>query len=186
MLLLDVEGDEDSLPTLLGTVGSACEGEGLLEMDVATDGVARERLWAARRALSPALKTIAPGKINEDVVVPVSQMPALVAGVQALSARFALPIVTFGHAGNGNLHVNILYHPDDAGQNTRAQAALPEVFALVLALGGTLSGEHGIGLAKRDFMPAAFNPATLALMRAIKHAFDPAGILNPGKLLPPG
>ena len=185
MLLLDVEGDTDSLPGLLAALGSACEGDGLLDMDVATDGVARERLWAARRALSPALKTIAPGKINEDVVVPVSCIPQLVAGVQALSARFDLPIVTFGHAGNGNLHVNILYQPEDAGQNQRAHAALPEVFALVLALGGTLSGEHGIGLAKRDFMAQAFNPATLQLMRAIKQAFDPAGILNPGKVLPP-
>ena len=185
MLLLDVEGDDDSLPGLLAALGDACQGEGLIDIDVATDGVARDRLWAARRALSPALKTIAAGKINEDVVVPVSRIPELVAGVQALSARFALPIVTFGHAGNGNLHVNILYHPDDAGENTRAHAALPEVFALVLQLGGTLSGEHGIGLAKRDFMAAAFNPATLALMRAIKQAFDPAGILNPGKVLPP-
>lgn len=185
MLLLDVEGDPDNLTDLLAALGQACEGDGLLDIDVATDGIARERLWAARRALSPALKTIAPGKINEDVVVPVSRIPALVAGVQALSARFDLPIVTFGHAGNGNLHVNILYHPDDAGQNQRAHAALPEVFALVLALGGTLSGEHGIGLAKRDFMADAFNPATLAMMRAIKQAFDPASILNPGKVLPP-
>lgn len=185
MLLLDVEGDSDSLPGLLAALGNACEGEGLRDMDVATDGIARERLWAARRALSPALRTIAPGKINEDVVVPVSRIPELVAGMQALSARFDLPIVTFGHAGNGNLHVNILYHPDDAGENQRAHAALPEVFALVLALGGTLSGEHGIGLAKRDFMADAFNPATLSLMRAIKQAFDPAGILNPGKVLPP-
>ena len=185
MLLLDVDGSDQALPDLLQALAAACEGPGLLDMDVATDGSARDRLWAARRALSPALKTIAPGKINEDVVVPVSQIPALVAGVQALSAHYHLPIVTFGHAGNGNLHVNILYHPQDPDQNTRAHAALPEVFALVLALGGTLSGEHGIGLAKRDFMASAFNPATLAMMRSIKAAFDPAGILNPGKVLPP-
>ena len=186
MLLVEAEGDHDTLPNVLAALGAAAEGDGLLSLDVATDGIARDRLWAARRALSPALRTIATGKINEDVVVPVSRIPDLVAGVQALARDYTLTIVTFGHAGNGNLHVNILYHPDDAGQTARAQAALPEVFALVLALGGTLSGEHGIGLAKRDFMPAAFNPATLALMRAIKQAFDPAGILNPGKLLPPG
>lgn len=186
MLLIDADGDDDTLPNVLHALAQAAEGDGLLALDVAMDGSAREQLWAARRALSPALKSIAPGKINEDVVVPVSRISELVAGVQALSARFALPIVTFGHAGNGNLHVNILYHPDDAGENARAQAALPEVFALTLALGGTLSGEHGIGLAKRDFMAQAFTPATLATMRAIKRALDPDGILNPGKVLPPG
>ncbi len=185
MLLIDADGDDDTLPNVLHALAQAAEGDGLLALDVAMDGSAREQLWAARRALSPALKSIAPGKINEDVVVPVSRIPELVAGVQALSARFDLPIVTFGHAGNGNLHVNILYHPDDAGENARAHAALPEVFALTLALGGTLSGEHGIGLAKRDFMAQAFTPATLAAMRAIKQALDPDGILNPGKVLPP-
>ena len=105
-------------------------------------------------------------------------------GVQQLSAQAQLPIVTFGHAGNGNLHVNILYHPDDADENARAHAALPKVFALALQLGGTLSGEHGIGLAKRGFMADAFDPATLSAMRAIKAALDPDGILNPGKVLP--
>ncbi|SBV36851.1 Glycolate oxidase, subunit GlcD [uncultured Stenotrophomonas sp.] len=185
MLLIDADGDEDTLPNVLHALAQAAEGDGLLALDVAMDGSAREKLWAARRALSPALKSIAPGKINEDVVVPVSRIPELVAGVQALSAKFELPIVAFGHAGNGNLHVNILYHPDDAGENARAHAALPEVFALALALGGTLSGEHGIGLAKRDFMAQAFSPATLAAMRAIKQALDPDGILNPGKVLPP-
>ncbi|WP_243351131.1 FAD-binding oxidoreductase [Stenotrophomonas acidaminiphila] len=184
MLLIDADGDDDTLPNILHALAQAAEGEGLLALDVAMDGSAREQLWAARRALSPALRRIAPGKINEDVVVPVSRIPELVAGVQALSARFELPIVTFGHAGNGNLHVNILYHPDDAGQNARAHAALPEVFALALALGGTLSGEHGIGLAKRAFMAQAFTPATLAAMRAIKRALDPDDILNPGKVLP--
>ena len=185
MLLIDAEGDEDSLPNVLHALAQATEGDGLLALDVAMDGSARDKLWAARRALSPALKRIAPGKINEDVVVPVSRIPELVAGVQALSAKFDLPIVSFGHAGNGNLHVNILYHPDDAGENARAHAALPEVFALTLALGGTLSGEHGIGLAKRDFMAQAFSASTLATMWSIKHALDPDGILNPGKVLPP-
>lgn len=184
MLLIEADGCHDALPDLLAALGAAAEGEGLLDMDVATDGATRDRLWAARRALSPALRSIAPGKINEDVVVPVSQIPALVTGVEALADEFALPIVCFGHAGNGNLHVNILYHPDDSDESARAQAALPKVFALALELGGALSGEHGIGLTKRDFMAAAFDDATLAAMHAIKQAFDPDGILNPGKLLP--
>ena len=185
MLLIEADGDHDTLPYLLQALASAAEGDGMLALDVAMEGSAREKLWAARKALSPALRSIAPGKINEDVVVPVSRIPDLVAGVQALAARYALTIVTFGHAGNGNLHVNILYHPDDTDENARAHAALPEIFALTLALGGTLSGEHGIGLAKRDFMAEAFTPATLATMRAIKQTLDPDGILNPGKVLPP-
>ncbi len=184
MLLVEVDGDEDTVPLALNALGAAAEGEGLLSLDVALDGLARDRLWAARRALSPALRTIAPGKINEDVVVPVSRIPELVAGVEALSQESGLPIVVFGHAGNGNLHVNILYHPDDAPESTRAWALLPRLFDLVLALGGTLSGEHGIGVAKRDYMARAFDRPTLAAMRAIKAALDPDGILNPGKVLP--
>ena len=185
MLLIEADGDHDTLPYLLQALANAAEGEGMIALDVAMEGAAREKLWAARKALSPALRSIAPGKINEDVVVPVSRIPELVSGVQALAAEFDLTIVTFGHAGNGNLHVNILYHPDDADENARAQAALPRIFALTLALEGTLSGEHGIGLAKRDFMAQAFTPETLAAMRAIKGALDPDGILNPGKVLPP-
>lgn len=185
MLLVEADGDHDTLPYLLQALATAAEGDGLLALDVAMEGSAREQLWAARKALSPALRSIAPGKINEDVVVPVSRIPALVVGVQALARAYDLVIVTFGHAGNGNLHVNILYHPDDADENARAHAALPKIFDLAVSLGGTLSGEHGVGLAKRDFMAQAFSPATLAAMRAIKHALDPDGILNPGKVLPP-
>ena len=141
-------------------------------------------MWAARKALSPALRSLAPGKINEDVVVPVSRIPELVAGVQALSREHALPIVCFGHAGNGNLHVNLMYDPADPMQSTHAHAAMAQVFALTLSLGGTLSGEHGIGLAKREFMTRAIDAPTLDVMRQLKTVFDPDGILNPGKLLP--
>jgi D-lactate dehydrogenase len=184
MLLVEADGSFDALPDILAALGAAADGDGLLDMDVAQDGMARDRLWAARRALSPALRSIAPGKINEDVVVPVSRIPDLVTGVEALADECALTIVCFGHAGNGNLHVNILYHPDDADETARARMALPRIFDLALALGGALSGEHGIGLSKRGFMARAFDPATLEAMRAVKRALDPDGILNPGKLLP--
>jgi D-lactate dehydrogenase len=184
MLLVEADGSADTLPDALAALGAAADGDGLLDIDVAQDGAARDRLWAARRALSPALRTLAPGKINEDVVVPVSRIPELVAGVERLSTDCALPIVVFGHAGNGNLHVNLMYHPEDATETARAQAALPRVFELALSLGGALSGEHGIGMSKRAFMGRAYDPATLALMGDIKRAFDPDGILNPGKLLP--
>ena len=184
LLMIEADGDAQTLPHDMEALMRAAAGDGLVSLDDAADDAARERLWAARKALSPSLRTLAPGKINEDVVVPVSRIPQLVDGVRALSREFDLPIVCFGHAGNGNLHVNLLYHPDDAAQTTRAHAAMARVFALTLSLGGTLSGEHGIGLAKRDFMPQAIDAPTLAMMRAVKAAFDPDGILNPGKLLP--
>lgn len=184
LLMIEADGDEETLPHAVEALMRTAEGEGLVSLDDAADEAATENLWAARKALSPALRTLAPGKINEDVVVPVSRLPLLVEGVRALSREFDLPIVCFGHAGNGNLHVNILFDPADPSQDARAQAVLPRVFTLALSLGGTLSGEHGIGLAKREFMPQAVDAATLALMQRIKAAFDPAGILNPGKLLP--
>lgn len=162
------------------------DGEpGGLGVTIATDDAERERLWLARKALSPALRTLAPGKINEDVVVPVSRIPELVAKIGKIADDKRLTIVCFGHAGNGNLHVNVLYDPADADQSVRAQAAIYHVFSTVIALEGQLSGEHGIGLGKRDFMAMAIDAPTLAAMRAIKHAFDPDGLLNPGKVLPP-
>ena len=185
LLMIEADGDEATLAHAVNVLAAAAAGEGLLLIDDADDEAGRARLWAARKALSPALRTLAPGKINEDVVVPVSRIPALVDGVRGIARDVQLPIVTFGHAGNGNLHVNILYDPADADATARAHAALSRVFALTLSLGGTLSGEHGIGLAKRDFMADAIDASTLALMRQVKSVFDPDGILNPGKLLPP-
>ncbi|HET8818647.1 MAG TPA: FAD-linked oxidase C-terminal domain-containing protein [Xanthomonadaceae bacterium] len=185
LLMVEADGEEATLPHAVEALAAAAAGEGLVLLDEAGDDAARGRLWAARKALSPALRTLAPGKINEDVVVPVSRIPALVDGVRGIAREAKLPIVTFGHAGNGNLHVNILYDPADASASRRADTALSQVFALTLSLGGTLSGEHGIGLAKRGFMSEAITPPTLALMRQLKAVLDPDGILNPGKLLPP-
>ncbi len=184
LLMIEADGDAESLPHSLAALERAATGDGLLALERAQDKVASTTLWEARMALSPALRSIAPGKINEDVVVPVSRLPELVRGIEDLAREFALPIVAFGHAGNGNMHANILFDPDDAGENERAHAALPRLFALTLSLGGTLSGEHGIGIAKRAYMTDAFDGPTLAAMRAIKQAFDPDGLLNPGKVLP--
>ena len=185
LLMIEADGDAAVLATALEALKAAAQGDGCLAVEAASDEGASEKLWAARKALSPSLRTIAPGKINEDVVVPVSRIPQLVDGVLAIAARHSLAIVCFGHAGNGNLHVNILYDPADSDAGRRADSALADVFEATLALGGQLSGEHGIGLAKRDFMALALDPATLEAMRAIKRIFDPDGILNPGKLLPP-
>jgi D-lactate dehydrogenase len=182
LLLIDVDARTAALED---ACTDAARGAGLLELRVARDEHEATTLWAARKALSPALRSIAPTKINEDVVVPVSHLPELIAGVEDLSRAHRIAIVSFGHAGNGNIHVNLLFDPADATQASAAPICLEAVFDLVLRLDGTLSGEHGIGLAKRDWMPRALDPTTLALMRAIKAQFDPFGLLNPGKLLPP-
>jgi len=184
LLLLEADGSASALADTVAALASAANGTGCLQVRHSTDAGESAQLWAARKALSPILRCLAPKKINEDVVVPVTRLPELVRGLQALSARHDILIVTFGHAGNGNLHVNLLFDPTLGNASERAQICLSEVFDLVIRLDGTLSGEHGIGIDKRDFLPRAIPAATLALMRAIKAQFDPYGILNPGKVLP--
>ena len=142
------------------------------------------KLWTARRSLSSAVKKIAPLKINEDVVVPISALVEFVDFLDGLGEQHQLPVVSFGHAGNGNLHVNLMVHPDDAAEMARAEDCLDQIMQKVIALGGTLSGEHGIGTEKRRFVSQEIDAPTLALMRGIKRQFDLHGILNPGKLFP--
>ncbi len=185
LLMIEADGEAAVLDAAIAALTAAARGEGCIEVTAAADEAERDQLWAARKALSPALRTLAPGKINEDVVVPVSRIPELVAAVRAIAAAQSLTIVCFGHAGNGNLHVNILYDPADAAQSARAEAALESVFDTVIALDGQVSGEHGIGLVKRELLARALSPQAMALMRAIRQQFDPDGILNPGKVLPP-
>jgi D-lactate dehydrogenase len=169
----------------VAAISAAVRGKGLLSLAAAKNKDEAAALWATRKALSPALRNIAPNKLNEDVVVPVSRIPELIDGLEKLSREFGIPIVNFGHAGNGNIHVNLLYDTQDPTQDRNARPCLSRVFDLVLALGGTLSGEHGIGVEKRDYINRAIDPVTLGLMRSIKRQFDPKGILNPGKLFPP-
>lgn len=184
MLMIEVDGPVTCLESAITTIRQAAEVDGLLEWREAREAHEVESLWATRKALSPALRKVAPKKINEDVVVPVSRIPALIEGLERLSAAHRIPIINFGHAGNGNIHVNLLLDPDAPGELARAHACLDEVFALVLALGGTLSGEHGVGLEKRDFIERELGTQAIELMRNIKKVFDPAGILNADKTLP--
>ncbi len=184
LLLIEVDGPADALGPAASAVAAAARVDGCRAVDIATDAADAARLWAARKALSPRLRQLAPKKINEDVVVPVSRVPALIERLTAIARASGIPIVNFGHAGNGNLHVNLLYRPEDPAQAEAAPLALSEVFDAVIALGGTLSGEHGIGAVKREFLSRAIDVPTLALMKEIKRAFDPDGVMNPGKLLP--
>lgn len=184
LLLIEADGDAVTLPAAVAAIEQAARGEGLVELRTARDATEAEMLWACRKALSPSLRQLAPKKVNEDVAVPVSRLPELIDGVANLSREHGLRIVCFGHAGNGNIHVNILANPDDPAQMARIEACLHSVFRLVLALEGTLSGEHGVGIDKRDYVGWEIAADTLALMRAVKAQFDPKGILNPGKALP--
>ncbi len=185
MLMIEVDGPAACIDHAAEAVGAAARGEGLLELSLARGEAEVRALWATRKALSPALRKVAPKKINEDVVVPVSRIADLVNGLDRLASQYGVTIVNFGHAGNGNIHVNLLADPNDAGQMERVGPCLDAVFTLVLELGGTLSGEHGVGLEKRDFIAREIDPATLELMHRIKAQFDPNGILNPDKGLPP-
>jgi D-lactate dehydrogenase (quinone) len=185
LLMIEVDGPAACIDAAAQAVAQAASGPGLLELSIARDEAEVAALWKARRALSPALRHIAPKKINEDVVVPVSRMAEFVERLGELSRRHQVQIVNFGHAGNGNIHVNLLVDPEQGDDLARAHACLEAVFDLVIALGGTLSGEHGVGLEKRDYVGREISPATLALMQAIKRQFDPNGILNMGKGLPP-
>ncbi len=185
VLMIEVDGMESQLDQMAEQVCIAANNKGLLDIRVAQSAREVDELWNLRKSLSPALRRVAPKKINEDVVVPVSRMPGLVARLEQLSEKYAIRIVNFGHAGNGNLHVNLLYDPQDPQQKANVDACLEEVFATVLDMDGTISGEHGVGLVKRDWVARELDPVSLDLMRAIKRQFDPAGILNPGKTLPP-
>ena len=184
LLMIEVDGPADCVSATADAVGSAARNDGLLELSVARDRDQIATLWRTRKALSPALRHVAPKKINEDVVVPVSRIAAFIDGLERLSLQHRIRIVNFGHAGNGNIHVNLLADPNDKQEMQRAGQCLEGVFDLVVSLGGTLSGEHGVGLDKRDFIERELDPAALGLMRAIKQQFDPNGILNPGKALP--
>jgi D-lactate dehydrogenase len=184
LLMIEVDGPRHGLEEASDAVARAAAVDGLIAIARATTAAEADHLWRTRKALSPALRNVAPKKINEDVVVPVSRIPALIEGLGRLSAEHRVTIVNFGHAGNGNIHVNLLVDPDDADELGRAERCLDATFDLVLTLGGTLSGEHGVGLVKRDFVGREIDPVTLRLMRDVKRQFDPNGILNPGKSLP--
>ncbi|TCT20685.1 FAD-binding oxidoreductase [Thiobaca trueperi] len=186
LLMIEVDGPSAGIDEALSAVMAAARNAGLIELRRAETAAEVAALWKTRKALSPALRHIAPKKINEDVVVPVSRMGEFIDGLARLSDESGIRIVNFGHAGNGNIHVNLLIDPDDPQEVARAASCLDAVFALVLRLDGTLSGEHGVGLEKRDFVAREIDPVALRLMREIKDRFDPAGILNPGKGLPEG
>jgi glycolate oxidase len=185
ILIFGVDGNyEDVLADELATIERIARAHGATEVRVAGSDEEADRLWAARRSISPALARRRPNKLGEDVCIPPRAIPALIRRVREIAAEHALEIPLFGHIGDGNLHPNILCDKTDREEMARVAVAAREIFEATVQLGGTLSGEHGIGLLKKQFMELDVGPDTLALMRTIKDAVDPLGIMNPGKIFP--
>lgn len=183
LLLVDTDGDDPQIvEEELSWVAEACRECGG-EVRVARDPQEAEQLWRARRSVSPALGRIRPKRLNEDIAVPRSTLPEVVRSIEALGKSYGFPLVQFGHIGDGNLHPNVMFDPESDDED-KVWEMLHEVARVALRHGGVLSGEHGIGLMKRDFMTEALDRESLEALWAIKRALDPAGRLNPGKVLP--
>ncbi len=181
LLLLEVDGSPSVVAQDEEVLEKECFKAGALYARSATGEEERESLWTARRAISPAIMKVRPMKINEDVAVPRMKIPQLITGIEELARKYEVIIVNFGHAGDGNVHVNFLLDPEDRAELSRAHNAVEELFRLVVSLGGTLSGEHGIGIAKAPYLDIELDTSTVMVMRKIKQALDPNNILNPHK-----
>ena len=184
LLLLEVDGLAEQVAAEAERVERACREAGATEVLRANTDVERQELWRVRREISPSLKVITTLKFNHDIVVPKGRIPELFALVDGLRAKYRLRIPCFGHVGDGNIHVNIMVKPDDADEIRRAHEAEGELFRGAVALEGSISGEHGIGFAKAPYLGLELSPDEIALMKRVKAAFDPHGILNPGKIFP--
>ena len=182
LLLFGDDGEPDRVAAHLARISDICLGEGALECTTAREVAESEALLAARRCSLPALARLGPMAILEDATVPRPRLAEMVARIDAIAERYDVVIGTFGHAGDGNLHPTCVLHPDDTDAIERAHKAFGEVFRAAMELGGTISGEHGIGASKLPYLVERLGPAQVDLLRRVKAAFDPAGILNPGKL----
>lgn len=182
LILVEVDGSAPAAAHDAAVAIEACRRGGATSITEAGSAAERTAIWEARRELSYALRKVAPRKINHDVVVPRGRVPALYATLDTLRRAHGLRIAAFGHAGDGNLHVNLLVDPANPDEMARARLAERELFDAVVGLDGAISGEHGIGFAKAAYLGLQLSAAELALMARLKQAFDPHGILNPGKL----
>ncbi len=183
LLLIEVDGPRNSVQEDVEKIAAICTSLGA-RVNIAEDVFSKQRLWEARRAVSPALYRISPSKINEDIVVPRSKIPDMLQSLKKISDKYRIKIVNFGHAGDGNIHVNIMTDKNNKEEYQRAEGAVTDIFDTALELGGTISGEHGIGLTKAEYIGKELSSDSLELMKAIKNVFDPKGIMNPGKIFP--
>ncbi|MGI5836092.1 MAG: FAD-binding oxidoreductase [Chloroflexota bacterium] len=185
ILIIEVDGKVESIRPEIEQVGEVCAKSGASDVKVATTEEESEALWKARRAVSPALGRLAPNKQGEDISIPRSAIPEFVRRVGEISKKYDLIIPVFGHAGDGNLHPNLLFDQRNQEMMERVHQAAAEIFDAAIDLGGTLSGEHGIGLVKQPYIARKLSPQILDLMRRIKATIDPNNILNPGKMMYP-
>lgn len=182
LLLVEVDGHPAQVEEDAVRVETICREKGATSLRVAEDASERDKIWAARRGALSALAQLKPTLVLEDATVPRSKIPDMVRSIEDIGKKFGLPIGTFGHAGDGNLHPTILTDRRDKEEWKRVEEAIKQIFAKALSLGGTLSGEHGIGLAKSGFLKDEIGAGSLLFSRNIKAALDPKNILNPGKI----
>lgn len=180
MLIVEIDPNKNEIESAKSRVLQAAGNT--INVNHAATSAERESIWHLRKSLPASLRKLAPKKLNEDIVVPISNMPKFIKITETLAQKYNLPIVNFGHAGNGNLHTNILYDPDNAKEVGIVEKLLPEIFDAVISLNGSLSGEHGIGLEKKPFLNKQIDNVSIELMKSIKKCFDPNNILNPGKI----
>lgn len=183
LLLIEVDGYAGVVKREAEKVADICMRTGG-DVRMAEDEAARNKLWESRRGISPALFDISPRKMSEDIVVPRSKIPEMLKSLKALSEKTGIRIINFGHAGDGNIHVNLMVDKENAEERRKADALVKEIFQATLMLGGTISGEHGVGITKAPYIGMEIKENELNLMRGIKKVFDPKGILNPGKIFP--
>jgi glycolate oxidase len=184
LLLMAVDGHPNDVEDRAGRMARFCREQGADPVLRAKTAAEAEGLWVARKVISPALLKVKPHKVSEDVAVPLGAIPALIQGLQEISRHRGLIIPSYGHAGDGNIHVNVLYDRQVPGEREMVNPAVEDIFTIVRELNGTLSGEHGIGLTKAPYLEMELSEAAMALQRRIKKAFDPHNIMNPGKIFP--
>lgn len=184
LLIIEVDGDREFLAKQVERIAEITRPLGVVETRIAETPEESEALWQIRRSVSASLRNVNPDKFNEDICVPRSKVPEMIRKIEAIADKYQIPIVNYGHAGDGNIHVNIMVNGKISGDHEKAEKAVVEVFEGALELGGTMSGEHGVGIMKAPFIDMELSANVVDYMKTIKRALDPNNILNPGKIFP--
>ena len=182
ILIIEVDGDGEVIERQAARIMEVIQPLGVLDTRIASTAEESEKIWQVRRNVSTSLRKVNPDKFNEDIVVPRSKVPEMISALEGLSEKYGVPIVNFGHAGDGNIHVNIMVDLAEEGMEDTVHKVMDEIFRSALALEGSISGEHGIGTSKMNYLGMEIDSATVGYMQRIKTAFDPNNILNPGKI----